>query len=272
MMTESTDFADVTCIILAAGQGKRMKSSGTHKSCLQVAGTPAIVRSIDTFKQAGLQSVTVVVGELAEQVMSIVTNFHNDTSFAYQSEQLGTGHAALVGVKSFMQISPDTEVIVSMGDSIIKPGVVDKLHQIFKAGTYDLVITAVPKEGNATSGRIVRDDDNSILGISETADIENARKTYQTLTVGGRRFDPHDLESKATSVNVSLYAFRLGSLHDALTKIGNKNAQSEMYLTDTVEYLACYGRVKEMLLTEPQAVMTFNTPAELQEIEEMFTD
>lgn len=271
-MTESADFADVTCIILAGGQGKRMGSSETHKSCFLVAGTPAIVRSINTFKQAGLQSVTVVVGELAEQVMSIVTNFHNDTAFVYQSEQLGTGHAALVGIKSFMHIPPDTEVIVSMGDSIIKPGVVDKLHQIFKTGAHDLVITSVPKKGDTTSGRIVRDDDNSILGITETADIENARKTYQTLTVGGREFDPHDLESKATSVNVSLYAFRLGSLHDALTNIGNQNAQSEMYLTDTVEYLALDGKVKELLVTEPQAVMAFNTPAELQEIEEMFTD
>jgi len=53
-MSDKTDFDDVICVILAGGPGKRMASSSMHKVCFPIAGTPTIVRAIDTYKRAGL--------------------------------------------------------------------------------------------------------------------------------------------------------------------------------------------------------------------------
>ena len=69
-MTNSpeTPFPDrPVCVILAGGRGSRMASADTHKVCFPIGGTPAIVRAINTYKEAGLRDFLVVVGQMAEQ-------------------------------------------------------------------------------------------------------------------------------------------------------------------------------------------------------------
>ena len=269
---QRADSSDAVCVILAGGQGKRMASSGTHKACFPVGGTPAIFRAIDTYKQAGIKRFLVVVGELAEQVMSTVSPAHPDVAFAYQAEQRGTGHATLVGVDVLVAQGHRGPVIVAMGDSIVEPGVIRELQRTFDAGSYEAVIASAPKNQNRSSGRVVRNDAGEVVGVVEVADIQLAERESRSLNVGGKAHDPKDLEAGADSVNVSLYAFRLESLRGALAQIGSDNAQLEMYLTDTVEYLAQHGRVGELLVKDPHAVMAFNTPEELGAIEEVIAD
>ncbi len=267
----SIDLTNTTCVILAGGQGKRMASPNTHKVCFPIGGTPAIVRAIDAHKQAGIERFLVVVGQLAEQVMSTVSDTHPDIEFAHQAEQRGTGHAALVGVEALAARGLHDAVIVAMGDSLVEPRVVRKLLRSFDDGSYDAAVTTVPKTPNTTSGRVVRDG-RTVVGVVEVPDIQLARRDKRTLIVGGKRYDPVELEAEADSVNVSLYAFGLESLREALAQIGSDNAQSEMYLTDTIEYLARHGRVHELLVKEPNAVMSFNTVEELRAIEEVIAD
>jgi NDP-sugar pyrophosphorylase family protein len=59
------EYRDCVCIILAGGRGTRMASKDTHKVCFPIAGRPAIVRAIDTYKAAGLRRFLVVVGQMA---------------------------------------------------------------------------------------------------------------------------------------------------------------------------------------------------------------
>ena len=79
--TRRTD--QTVCVILAGGRGKRMASADRHKVCFPIAGTPAIVRAISTYKEAGLTRFLVVVGQMAEEVMSTVSAAHPETIFVY---------------------------------------------------------------------------------------------------------------------------------------------------------------------------------------------
>src|SRR5262245_35797820 len=85
-------------IILAGGKGSRMRSRDRHKVCFDVAGTPAIVRAIDTYNLLGAALNVVVVGELAGQVVETVGRRFSNVVFAYQPEALGTGDAARCGL------------------------------------------------------------------------------------------------------------------------------------------------------------------------------
>ena len=85
-----SEHDDIVCLILAGGRGKRMASKDCHKVCFPIAGRPAIVRAIDTYKEAGLRRFVVVVGQMAEQVMAIVSAVHPEVLFVFQNEPRGT--------------------------------------------------------------------------------------------------------------------------------------------------------------------------------------
>ena len=78
------------CVILAGGRGSRMASADLHKVCFPIAGRPAIVRAIDTYKAAGLRRLVVVVGQQADQVMATVAEAHPEVQFVYQARPGGT--------------------------------------------------------------------------------------------------------------------------------------------------------------------------------------
>lgn len=258
---------ETVCVILAGGRGKRMASADRHKVCFPIAGTAAIVRAISTYKEAGLTRFLVVVGQMAEQVMSTVSASHPDVTFVYQAEPLGTGHAAAVAAKALERQGYRGDVIVVMGDKVTRPGVVNRLLTRFRQSGADVTISTLPIGPHTTAGRVVRSDDGAILGVVELPDILRARQAGTKIRLAGKTFSADEIEARSDCANVSLYAFGFAALRRALKQLRPDNVQRELYLPDTVEILAKSGVAEALALADPTDLMGFNTPAELLEVE-----
>ena len=261
---------NVICVILAGGKGKRMASTGSHKVCFPILGEPAIVRAINTYKATGLKNFMVVVGQMAEQVIATTATAHPEVSFVYQPQARGTGHAATVAVESLAAQGFNGTVMIVMGDKITRPDIVRELLERFEDSAADVVISTLEKTPESTAGRVITDGENRVLGIVELKDIQQARRKKKKLNVAGKQLTGLQVENRGKTLNASMYAFRFAPLREALKKLRSDNSQGELYLTDTVEYLAATGRkVESMLVDNPDDLMAYNTPAELLAIEQV---
>ena len=262
-------MSEIVCIILAGGRGSHMASARQHKTCFPIAGRPAIVRAIDTYKAAGLRRFLVVVGERAAQVIATVADAHPEVSYVYQGEPRGTGHAALVAAEALAAQDYHGHVVLTMGDKVTRPQVIRRLLQQLDAGAGDVVLTSLPKTPTSTAGRLVVDRKGAVLGIVEHSDIQAARRRGAAIRLGTRRFTAQRIERNCRSVNASLFAFRFEALHEALRQLRTDNVQGELYLTDTIGHLAGRVRIEELALDDAEDLMAFNTPAELLAIEQV---
>ncbi len=161
------------CIILCAGKGTRMQSKDTHKVCFPIDGKPAILHSMDRYKAAGINRYTIVVGSMAEQVMHTISSAYDGVNYAYQKEALGTGNAARIGFDAMEAYGTTGPVLITMGDKIIEPDVIERLISEFVNKNLDLCFVVGPKEYNASGGHIVLNN-GKVRGIVESLDIKKA--------------------------------------------------------------------------------------------------
>lgn len=195
-------------IILAAGEGKRMKSN-LPKVLHKVCGKPMLNYIIDACKNAGIEKIAVVVGHQADTIKSSIA----DVEFFLQSEQLGTGHAVICA-KDF--INDDDDVLILNGDiPLITCETIKKLYSVHGENSLTLISTVV--ENPNGYGRIVRRD-GKFLRIVEDKDADKNEKLVN-------------------EINVGVYLFNSSALKTALQFLGNDNAQKEYYLTDTIEII-----------------------------------
>ena len=250
-----------------------MASSETHKVCFPINGVPAIVRAVDTYKQVGFRNFLVVVGQMAEQVISTVSAAHPEVTFVYQTEPRGTGHAALVAVEALAARGFRGTVMLTMGDKVTRSDVVRRLLRQYASEKTEALLTTLPKTPATTAGRVVEDSTGHVLGVVEVCDIRRALEAGTELRIGGHEFTAEQIESDSRTVNVSMYLFDFDRLQEALRHLSPSNARSELYLTDTVEFIASRsGRVAVMPVSDPDNIMGFNTPAELLEIERVILE
>ncbi len=266
------DVRNMVCVVLAGGRGKRMGSETCHKVCFPVGGRPAIVRAIDTYKEAGLSRFLVVVGQMADQVLETVAKAHPEVLFVRQTDPRGTGHAAMTAVDALAAQGHTGSVLIVMGDKVTNADTVRRLLRTYRESEPDVLLSVLPKVQETTAGRVIEDDAGAVLGIVECADIRRARETGAKLTVGGREFAAEEVERRGLTVNASMYAFRMGPLQRALRLLSPANAQGELYLTDTVGSIAREGRVERLIFPDPNDLMAFNTPAELLAIEKVLAE
>ena len=267
----STDpTSTVACIILAGGQSQQMASRGQHKVCSPVAGRPAIVRAIDTYKMAGLRRFLVVVGQMAEQVITTVSAAHPEVTFVFQSQPLGTGHAATIAVDALSRQGYQGPVMVVMGDKFTRPPIIRRLLNEYFENQPDVLVSTLPKEKRSTAGRLVNDGKGKILASIELPDLQRARRRRKILRFNTTRLTAEQVEKRCTSVNASMYCFQLEALQEGLKQITQDNPQCQFYLSDTVEVLArdkCRS-VRALKINDPADLMGFNTPAELMALDQ----
>jgi bifunctional UDP-N-acetylglucosamine pyrophosphorylase/glucosamine-1-phosphate N-acetyltransferase len=225
-------------IILAAGQGKRMKSEKA-KVLHEVCGRPMIRYVVDAARGAGARSIIVVVGYGADQVLQSLQG-EPDIHFASQTEQLGTGHA----VKMCRPLLADYQgpALILVGDEpLLRPDpLADLLARQQESRAACLLGTAVVEDAMGF-GRILRDSAGRFLRIVEERDCNAAEKAIR-------------------EVNPSCYVFELPGLWDALDRIGTSNAQHEYYLTDAPAHLLAMGRKVEALdRLHPDDILGVNT-------------
>jgi len=232
-------------IILAAGQGKRMKSDKA-KVLHEVCGQPMIHYVVDAARGSGARTIIVVVGYAADQVLESLQGEPN-ILFATQSDQLGTGHA----VKICHPLLEDYEgpVLVLVGDEpLLRPEpLADLLARQEHEEAACLLGTAKVHDAMGF-GRILRDSAGRFLRIVEERDCTLQEKAIR-------------------EVNPSCYVFQLPVLWDALDQIGTSNAQHEYYLTDAPERLMAMGqKVLALNVLRPDDILGVNTRQHLAHV------
>lgn len=228
-------------IILAAGEGKRMKSN-IAKPLQQAAGKALVEWVLDTAEETGSDENIVVIGHKAEDVKSYLGG---RAKFAYQYEQLGTGHAVMQGIESLKDV--DGTVMVLYGDSpLIEAETLKRVREDhskkMRAAT---VITAIADEPFGY-GRIVREN-GEIVRIVEQKDASED-------------------EQKITEVNSGMYFFDIQKLKESLSKITNDNSQGEYYITDVIEIMLSEGEKVGAYVTDLEQTMGVNDKLQLSQV------
>ena len=235
---------DIHIVILAAGQGTRMKSR-LPKVLHQMAGKPLIEHVLRTAETVSPATVTLVVGHGADIVRSFIGSRPN-TGYVLQEPQLGTAHA-LQQAESILSGSSGTLLLLSGDVPMLRPSTLRRLVETHRdARAAATVVTAVVERPYGY-GRIVRTK-GRIARIVEERDAS-----------------PHVRQIR--EINSGIYAFDLRPLFDALRGIAAQNAQGEYYLTDLV---AIYRRrklgVETLLVEDPQEIRGINSRTELAEV------
>ncbi|MHB1560205.1 MAG: bifunctional UDP-N-acetylglucosamine diphosphorylase/glucosamine-1-phosphate N-acetyltransferase GlmU [Isosphaeraceae bacterium] len=225
-------------IILAAGQGKRMKSEKA-KVLHEVCGQPMIRYVVDAARGAGARTIVVVVGYAADQVRDDLKD-EPDVLFAEQDQQLGTGHAAKV-CRPVLGDYRGPALILVGDEPLLRPGpLADLLRRQQEDGASCLLGTAILADPTGF-GRILRDSAGRFLSIVEERDATPEERAI-------------------AEVNPSCYVFDLPDLWEALDRIGTSNAQGEYYLTDAPAHLMAMGRkVLALPVLEADDVLGVNT-------------
>ena len=232
----------LSIVILAAGQGKRMKSD-LPKVLQPLAGRPILSHVIDCARALDAGAIHVVYGHGGEQVRAMLAG--QSVNCVLQAEQLGTGHA----VRQAMPAIPDDDlVLVLYGDvPLIRRETLEQL--IARAGAKSIALLSVVLEDPAGYGRVVRDTAGNVVRIVEQKDAN--RK-----------------ELAIREVNTGLMAVPGRHLRRWLGALRNDNAQGEYYLTDVVVAAVKDGlKVNAVIAPTVSEVLGINDKIQLAEVE-----
>jgi bifunctional UDP-N-acetylglucosamine pyrophosphorylase / glucosamine-1-phosphate N-acetyltransferase len=236
--------ADIHVVILAAGQGTRMKSS-LPKVLHQISGRPLIEHVLRTAESVSPASITVVVGHRADVVRERLQK-RRSLQFAVQEPQLGTAHA-LQQTESVLAGRTGTVVLLSGDVPLLTPDTLRRLVETHRGANAAATVVTATVERPYGYGRIVRAD-GQIARIVEERDASQA-------------------ERQIREINSGIYAFDLAPLFEALRGIASRNAQGEFYLTDLI---AIYRRrtlpVETLLVDDTQEIRGINSRTELAEV------
>ncbi len=197
----------LSVVILAAGQGTRMKSV-LPKVLQPLAGSPMLGHVLETAARLDASSTHVVYGFGGERVVEAFPG--SDVNWVLQAEQLGTGHAV---AQAIPHIADEDIVLVLCGDvPLIRAESLQPLVDAARAGAAVLTVAVDDPHGY---GRIIRDDTGQVLRIVEERDA-------------------NDAERQVNEINTGLIAARADRLRRWLAALTADNAQGEYYLTDIV--------------------------------------
>lgn len=229
-------------VVLAAGQGKRMKS-GLPKVLHPVCGRPMLLHVLSAAAAVGARQVVVVLGHGHEQVVPFLPV---DCVVALQAQQLGTGHALLAAADSIL---PGPTLVLSGDTPLVTGEVLQALVRDHAAGGAAATVLTMELADPTGYGRVVRDADGSVLRI-----VEHRDATPEELSI-------HE-------VNSGLYVLPAPLALEILARVGADNDQNEIYLTDVIEGLRQRGeRVTASKVSDSTLVLGVNSPVELAEAE-----
>ena len=208
---------NINAVILAAGEGTRMKSK-MPKVLHEVMGRPMVKRVVDTAKDLEAKNICVVTGHMSETVQEALKD--EGVSFAVQEKQLGTGHAVMQAEE---YINENEDVLILYGDTpLIKAETLEKLIEYHRSENNGVSIISAIVEDSAGYGHIIRDKDGNFVKNVEYKDATPEEKLVK-------------------EINSGIYCFKGSSLKKALKLITNDNAQGEYYLPDALEIILKSG-------------------------------
>lgn len=229
----------IRAIVLAAGKGTRMKSARS-KVLHEICGRPMLWYVIRALRDAGIAEILAVVNDELEEA---VGNFEIES--VLQSEQLGTGHAVRVALER-LEPRAGGRVVVACGDMpMVTPEIFHGvMASLASQKTAPMALVTVKMPLPSSFGRIVRRGED----VERIVEVRDA-------TPGELAID---------EMNAGIYAFDEESLRDAVAQLRDDNAQSEYYLTDTVDYFVKHGKpVRPVAAADPTQVLGINDRVEL---------
>ncbi len=232
-----------TAILLAAGQGTRMKSS-LPKVIHPLCGLPMVQHSLLAASQATTEAPILVIGHGADQVQKVVGQ---SAHYAVQTEQLGTGHAVM---QAMPLVSAETDfVVVTYADMpLLRSETIEKLIKTQQENTGPISMLTVKADDPRGFGRIVRKPDGSVQAI-----VEEYGASPEQLQIN--------------ELNVGAYCFSAEWLRGGLTQIPI-SPKGEYYLTDLIEIAVHAGlTVQALVMDDLQETIGINTRVHLAEAE-----
>ena len=232
----------LAAVILAAGQGTRMKS-GLPKVLHRVAGKAMLAYVVETALALQACPIIPVVGHGADEVRDAMSN--QDLRFALQAEQLGTGHALLCAEEALSGFSGD--LLLLCGDvPLLQKKTLQALIGHHRQHAACVTILTANMDNPAGYGRIIRGAEG-VDRIVEEKDATNS-------------------ERQVREINTGIYLFRAPQVFSLLRDVDKCNAQGEYYLTDVVAAARQAGeRVEALLIDDAEEAMGINDQIQLAE-------
>lgn len=236
--------APLHVIVLAAGEGKRMKSS-IAKVLLPLAGRPMLAHVLDAARALGPDCVHVVYGHRGEQVRAAFEG-QEDLAWVEQAEQLGTGHAVRLALEG---VPDPARVLVLYGDVPLLQA--STLQPVVEARA-SLAVLAAEMEDPAGYGRVMRDAGDRVRAIVEEKDASAEQRAVHL-------------------TNTGIVAANAAPLRAWVAALGNANAQGEYYLTDVFGLAATAGDPALCVqLADAREASGANTPWQLAGLERLY--
>jgi bifunctional UDP-N-acetylglucosamine pyrophosphorylase/glucosamine-1-phosphate N-acetyltransferase len=236
--------SEVHVVVLAAGQGTRMKSN-LAKVLHPIAGRPMIERVLQTAVAISPHTITLIIGHQAAAVRESLGIFP-DLQFVVQQPQLGTAHA-LQQAEKLLAGRSGTLIVLSGDVPFLSPETLVRLLETHRGSRAAATVVTATVNRPYGYGRVVRAQ-GRISQIVEERDASPAQRRIK-------------------EINSGIYAFDLAPLFDTLREIATRNAQGEFYLTDLI---SIYRRrrlpVETFLVESVQEVRGINSRSELAEV------
>ena len=245
LLTPMNDQRRFAVVILAAGQGTRMRSD-THKVLHPIASRPLLLHLLERVDALGADKRVVVVGKGRDQVQIALEG--RDVIVAHQAEQKGTGHAVQQAAAALEGY--DGAVLVLYGDTPFVEA--DTLRQMLDRldgdGGPGVVVLASCPADPAKYGRIILGEGDTIAKMVEFRDATEEERAVRLCNSG-------------------MMAVRAKDLFRWLGEVGNDNAAKEYYLPDIVNVAAAEGREAVVIEGDPYETAGVNSRAELAHLE-----
>ncbi|MFC3652764.1 bifunctional UDP-N-acetylglucosamine diphosphorylase/glucosamine-1-phosphate N-acetyltransferase GlmU [Dyella humi] len=231
-------------IVLAAGEGKRMKSKKA-KVLMPLAGRPLLAHVLATARALQPEAIHVVYGFHGDQVLAAFDG-QPDLRWTLQAEQLGTGHAVEQALRN---VPDEVRVLVLYGDvPLTRAETLQRLVQT--ESSLSMLATRVANPQGY--GRVLRDGNCSVRAVVEEKDADDAQRAINL-------------------INTGIVSADAVSLRQWIGKLDRNNAQGEYYLTDIFQMAAEEGRAAQCIECEdPMEAAGANTPSQLTELEDAY--
>ena len=203
----------INTIILAAGKGTRMKST-MLKVLHEVAGKPIVAHVIDAVEPLTTK-LFMVIGHQADAIKKKLNN--NNIHYVKQTEQLGTGHA-VQQVIPHLSDTPSYTLILAGDSPLIEASSLNSLVEAHITSKAKATILSTDMANPTGYGRIIRDKNNTVVGIKEHKDCSSNEKSIK-------------------EINSGIYIFETAILTQYIKEITTNNAQKEYYLTDIIHII-----------------------------------
>lgn len=238
----------IGAIILAAGEGKRMKALKQNKVVFKLADKHMIVHTADLLDKLKIKVKIVVVGFAKKSVMDVLGS---RVIYAIQKKSLGTAHAVICALKKLPKNISNVLVLQGDDSAFYKKETIEKLIGLHVVSKSILTFLTIEVNNPVGLGRVIRDDNGNVIGIAEEKDSTGEQK-------------------KIKEINPACYVFKTSFLKKYLKKVKKSPITGEYYLTSLIDLAIKNNEKMEAVKGGKILWRGINTPEELKEAERLF--